>query len=128
MEMLVLACIVTALIYYCYSFLKPAVSVRYSPNRGRLQPYAAVQVRACGNACQAAVQTAKITFLNTQAPTLPLNACDRIGQCECRFQHFADRRHQPDRRLNTISDEVTLDNDARRNRAGRRASDHAKVA
>ncbi len=48
--------------------------------------------------CAAAAELSDQRFLSAEAPTLPLEACDR-SRCECRYQHFADRRQDDDRRM-----------------------------
>lgn len=88
-------------------------------------PYPAVKIQPCKNACQAATQTSQIIFLSSQAPKLPLNACDRIADCDCQFRHYSDRR-QHDVRRNTgyvMRDIYYQDERRSAKRVGRRASD-----
>lgn len=94
------------------------------------QPYPAVNIQPCNNACQAAVQTSQMIFLSMQAPKLPLNACDRIADCECTFRHFADRRQHGDRReVNYVKRDGIQQKDRRAiKRVGRRVSDQYSVA
>lgn len=93
-------------------------------------PYPAVKIQPCKDACQAASQTAKLIFLTSQAPKLPLNACDRIGECDCQFRHYADRRRHDDRRDGRYAMRDMSQQKDRRipKHVGRRVSDHYVVA
>jgi hypothetical protein len=64
----------------------------------RHHPYAAVQLLACVNACDSAHRISKNTYLTTEFQHLPIDDCDRIEDCDCKFNHLDDRRHQEDRR------------------------------
>lgn len=57
----------------------------------------AVAIKTGVYACDAARKLEGRRFLATEAPRLPLAACGR-ETCECRFQHYADRRTGRDRR------------------------------
>jgi Tfp pilus assembly protein PilN len=88
--------------------------------------YHAVAIRSPSNACDAARELEGVRFLASEAPKLPLQACDR-QHCECRFQHYEDRRSGRDRRSPFASGGVPSGTGAfdreRRERAGRRADD-----
>ena len=58
----------------------------------RVSPYHAVSIRCGKNACQAAQDKLGERHLSAEAALLPLDQCDRPDQCECRFQHYDDRR------------------------------------
>ena len=47
--------------------------------------------------CEAAKRLADQRFLSSEAPPLPLPDCDR-DQCDCRYEHHADRRTHEERR------------------------------
>jgi len=57
----------------------------------------AVAIRTPATACDAARKLEGIRYLGPDAPKLPLPDCDR-EHCECRFQHYDDRRTGKDRR------------------------------
>ena len=59
--------------------------------------YHAVAIRYAAKACSAAKDLEGHRFLATAAPRLPLPGCD-LDHCECRFQHYEDRRSGRDRR------------------------------
>mgnify|MGYP001824591157 FL=1 len=61
-------------------------------------PYAAVQLLPCVNACDSAHRVSKNTYLTTEFQHLPIDDCDRIEDCDCKFKHIDDRRLQEDRR------------------------------
>lgn len=120
MEILLFLFVAGALIFYLTA--EPAVTNIDGLDDPR---YRAVKVKPCKNACQAASQTTQIIFLASQAPKLPLNACDRIAECDCQFRHFADRRHQEDRRnYSYVMRDMSQHKERRATkRVGRRASD-----
>lgn len=57
----------------------------------------AVAIKTGVYACDAARKLEGRRFLAADAPRLPLADCGRES-CECRFQHYADRRTGRDRR------------------------------
>jgi hypothetical protein len=59
--------------------------------------YHAVSIKPGAYACRAANEVAGQRFLATDAPTLPLPACDS-ADCDCHFIHHDDRRSGKDRR------------------------------
>ncbi|MFW2406062.1 MAG: hypothetical protein ACN4GT_14920 [Gammaproteobacteria bacterium] len=81
--------------------------------------YAAVAVRPCKNACQAALALAHQRLLKNEAPeSLPLPGCTNPG-CRCRLETFHDRRAAGERR--SRGDEADSDlNDANRRLPGDR--------
>jgi hypothetical protein len=58
----------------------------------RTSPYHAVAIRCGKKACQAAQDKLGERHLSSDSPFLPLDQCDRPDQCECRYQHYEDRR------------------------------------
>jgi hypothetical protein len=52
----------------------------------------AVSVVPAGSACDAALLLRGRRFLTRDAPRLPLPACNRQNECQCRYQHLPDRR------------------------------------
>ena len=61
--------------------------------------YPAVSVEPCPDACcKAVLEFSGKRLLIGDAPILPLDACDRYAQCQCRYEKWDDRR-QEDRRL-----------------------------
>lgn len=79
----------------------PADSVRAkrarAPRPAKRTNYRAVSVLPCENACAAAHAFAD-RVLTEDAPNLPLDTCDRIRDCSCRYEQHADRRAGEDRR------------------------------
>lgn len=69
---------------------EPVKDVRVS------NPYHAVAVVPGSRSCAAARDCSSMRFLSKDAPALPLPDCD-ARQCNCRYQHFSDRRGQPRR-------------------------------
>ena len=54
--------------------------------------YRAVKIKPARTACATALEIAKYTYLCKDAPLLPLNHCDCLNNCKCRYEHLADRR------------------------------------
>lgn len=48
--------------------------------------------------CAAATALTSKRFLVEQAPRLPLEGCDRVATCSCKYHNFADRRQDDERR------------------------------
>jgi len=59
--------------------------------------YHAVSIKFKSRACMAAKKLEGERFLSTEAPRLPLPACD-AAECLCHFAHHKDRRVSRDRR------------------------------
>ena len=68
--------------------------------------YHAVKISPSQNACDPVKWVSSKLFLKTELTRLPLESCDRIDKCLCKFQHFDDRRQNEDRR----NDSVVLQN------------------
>lgn len=86
----------------------------------------AVSIKTAVDACDAARALEGKRFLATEAPRLPLPACPREA-CECRFQHYRDRRSGQERRSpfgsgGTASPTGTYEQERRHNE-GRRTDD-----
>lgn len=56
-----------------------------------------VAIRPCKDACGAVRALEGKRFLSHNPPFLPLADCDQ-SMCKCRYEHYADRREQQDRR------------------------------
>jgi hypothetical protein len=89
----------------------------------RTNPFQAVGILACSQACPAAAQVQGSRFLARQAPRLPLAGCDRAGRCRCRFEKYADRRSLVQRSPYSNPGVVSYGGAERRRLRGRRAGD-----
>jgi hypothetical protein len=91
--------------------------------------YHAVAIRCGKTSCQAAQDNQRERYLSAEAPLLPFDQCDRPDQCDCRYQHYKDRRDGPRRRseegLSETADPERLE---RRYAKDRRASDDSDEA
>jgi hypothetical protein len=95
----------------------------------RVSPYHAVSIRCGKNACQAALDKLGERHLSAEAALLPLDQCDRPDQCECRFQHYDDRRGKSRRRSDQgLSAQTDSERIERRNVKDRRAENIADEA
>ena len=87
-------------------------------------PYHAVAIRCGKTPCQAAQDDQTQRYLSAEAPLLPLDQCDRPDHCNCRYQHYEDRRGGPRRRSeHGLSGETDAERLERRNVKDRRAND-----
>ena len=86
--------------------------------------YHAVAIRCGKTPCQAAQDNQIQRYLSAEAPLLPLEQCDRPDQCNCRYQHYEDRRGGPRRRSeHGLPGEADSERLERRNEKDRRAND-----
>lgn len=60
--------------------------------------FRAASVQPCANACESALRAAGKRVLLEEVPRLPLDTCDRIRECSCRYEQHSDRRSGEDRR------------------------------
>ena len=82
----------------------------------------AVAIVATARSCEAARACKERRFLSADAPALPLEGCD-AARCDCRYGHFDDRRRGPRRSEEKGGTPKAMKED-RRERRGRRATDH----
>lgn len=87
--------------------------------------YHAVKLEPCFNPCEPAKWVSEKLYLVEELSRLPLESCDRISECQCKFEHFDDRRHNEDRRsgstiLQNIFDGI---NNRKHKKRGRRSKD-----
>jgi hypothetical protein len=86
--------------------------------------FACVEIRVPQSGCSAAKAIAQQSFLASEAPALPLEACT-ASRCRCSFHKSSDRR-QDRRRWKDEGVEVTLFNAPEKRQSGdRRRSDTA---
>ena len=84
--------------------------------------YHAVSIRCGKNACQAAQDKLGQRHLSAEAPLLPLDQCDRTDQCDCRYEHYDDRRGNSRRSSDQgLPEQTDLDRLERRYEKDRRA-------
>ena len=62
-----------------------------------IEPWSAVRLVTHGEACARAAALTTRRFLAREAPALPLKGCTRAAQCNCMYNHYADRRTGPRR-------------------------------
>jgi hypothetical protein len=60
--------------------------------------YKGASIHPGENCCQAIREFGNTRFLVEEAPRLPLERCDRIGECLCKYDNYPDRRNGDDRR------------------------------
>jgi len=98
-----------------------------APERGepQLNPYSAVSIVVCENACNAVRKYREKRFLTGEAPLLPIRNCTKYETCNCKYQRHSDRRQNKDRRNSVHVMKSFFHGDDRRETkpAGRRKTD-----
>jgi hypothetical protein len=87
--------------------------------------YKAVSVVAKkGQCCEAVLEYVGKRFLASEVTTLPIDACDRYAQCQCRYKKWDDRR-QDERRFGVagMANQYFHGDEKRSQRRGRRKTD-----
>jgi hypothetical protein len=69
----------------------PKSAPKSAPTRKAATAHHAVEIVAGRHACAAALALRDERFLSREAPALPLASCGSTA-CECRYEHFDDRR------------------------------------
>lgn len=100
---------------------KASLDKPYTPQK----KYNAVQLVPCEQSCLPATWVADKLYLVEELSSLPLTSCDKILECECRFSHHDDRRHNEDRRSGStvLQNAFRGDESRARKKRGRRSSD-----
>jgi hypothetical protein len=94
-----LTIVLIAFAAFGWHFLRePEAEPVAEPAARRKSRYRAVRIVPNADACPVARAVAQRRYLFSAAPRLPLEHCDRILHCRCRFKHYADRRSGDDRR------------------------------
>jgi hypothetical protein len=65
-------------------------------------PWHAVSIVSSGPACHQARSFARVRFLSSQAPPLPLKGCE-LRQCSCHYRHHEDRRRLARRAADVVA-------------------------
>ncbi len=122
MELFIFVVVISIIVFFLFKNkrnreLEPAL---------RQKPYAAVKIDECDFPCSAAFNYSSRVYLVHEAPTLPLDNCDKTEKCRCRFMHYSDRRHSvEDRRSSSLILRDTFTGDDKRTSPirGRRIDD-----
>jgi hypothetical protein len=85
-------------------------------------PWHAVSVIPCRDACGAARQANRVRFLSKEAPVLPLPGCS-ARNCDCRYRHHQDRRNTLRRQSDLMASKRHWTGKERRGAMGRRDTD-----
>jgi hypothetical protein len=96
---------------------KPTKSGKQPRNR-----WHAVAILPGAGCCKAAESARGRRFLSTEAPLLPLRACD-VGACTCKYRHHEDRRGTPRRSEEAGGSQRSRAPTERRSNRGRRETD-----
>lgn len=92
------------------------------PERKSAPSFSAVSIEPGRDVCcEAARRIAGDRVLVFDAPALPLDDCDRIMDCRCKYKKWADARQ--DERRSPIPNQFYFDAERRGRLAGRRALD-----
>ena len=87
--------------------------------------HSAVSVKPHGTeACQSVQDINGQRFLCSEAPTLPLESCDRYDQCKCKYEKWDDRRQEDRRYFGAgIANQFYHEEEKRSQHPGRRSTD-----
>jgi hypothetical protein len=96
---------------------KAAKSGKQARNR-----WHAVAIVPGAGSCKAAESAKGRRFLSSEAPLLPLRACD-VAACTCKYRHHEDRRGSPRRSEEAGGSPRSKATTERRNSRGRREAD-----
>ena len=78
--------------------LDPAISPKAATKSSRRRSFKGAAINPCENSCEASKALAGKRFLVEHAPRLPLEGCDRIAGCTCKYHNYPDRRQDEERR------------------------------
>lgn len=125
MELIVVSILIAIGLGLWWQISKKTSSHRTRKPLEHHHPYAAVQLLPCVNACDSAHKAAKNTYLTTEIQQIPINDCNKVESCDCKFKHLDDRRHQEDRRSFSFVLQDVFHAEERRNlkKSGRRHTD-----
>jgi hypothetical protein len=85
-------------------------------------PWHAVSIVSSTPACRKACSLARVRFLSSQAPSLPLEGCE-MRSCSCHYRHHEDRRRRARRAADVAASGAYWRGPERRHAGGRRATD-----
>jgi hypothetical protein len=72
--------------------LRGGDAARRAPDADHGKRYFSAQIRCDTDACEAARNLRSQRFLAREAPSLPLDECDRKYRCKCWYRYGRDRR------------------------------------
>jgi len=102
-----------------------------APKKVARRNFKGASVQPGDNCCQAVREFSKTRFLVEEAPRLPLERCDRIADCVCKYHNHPDRRSGDDRRhlFGSLSTAGKIGSDDSNHRTGmdRRSSIDAEL-
>lgn len=78
--------------------LDPANPSKAASKSSRRRSFKGAAINPCENSCGAAKALAGKRFLVEHAPRLPLEGCDRLASCTCKYHNYPDRRQDDERR------------------------------
>jgi hypothetical protein len=101
-------------------------SVKPVTRSSRRRSFKGAAINPCENSCEASRALAGKRFLVEHAPRLPLEGCDKIDTCACKYHNYPDRRQDDERRnvygaLSTVG-EIGMKNANKRTGMDRRSS------
>jgi hypothetical protein len=78
--------------------LDPATAPKTTKKNSRRRSFKGAAINICENSCEASKALAGKRFLVEHAPRLPLEGCDRLDTCVCKYHNYPDRRLDDERR------------------------------
>ena len=77
---------------------RAAPQPKATETKPRRRNFKGASVKPGNICCQAVRELSEKRYLVEEAPRLPLESCDLIGECECTYHNQPDRRSGDDRR------------------------------
>jgi hypothetical protein len=110
---------------------RKAMQKQQVPGKAARRSFKGASIKPGDNCCKAAQEMSNTRFLTEEAPRLPLEGCDRVADCLCKYHNHPDRRSGDDRRniYGSLSTVGEIGRDEINNRTGmdRRASIDAEL-
>ncbi len=78
--------------------LDPETAPKTTKKSQRRRSFKGAAINICENSCAASKALAGKRFLVEHAPRLPLEGCDRLDTCVCKYHNYPDRRLDDERR------------------------------
>lgn len=122
MKIILLLAVVAAVAYVWHTKRKPVARIKTTaktPLNATTTQYKCVVIEPGLVACKQAEAMKDKKILRDDAPVLPLAGC-HLGQCDCKFIRYDDRRTDERRGESYVARSVYVDNQDKRSKTERR--------
>ena len=102
MLLFVLTCVLLAFLLGSLAWYKQRSArlerITVTAAAGRRKDFQAIEIKPGADYCAAVKEHCDKRILLESSPRLPLEGCDRVGECECTYINHNDRRNHENRR------------------------------